>query len=105
MKGTPELMQPILYESDNSDLLAKVSSLLLGYMSSNKILNVQVSNQLMSALASIESMQEGEASIVHCSPVDGAIPTRILKLQLSGTPIKIAEKRRNKFEFIRFGRK
>uniref|UniRef100_A0A183FJB7 Ribonuclease Z n=1 Tax=Heligmosomoides polygyrus TaxID=6339 RepID=A0A183FJB7_HELPZ len=48
MKGTPELI----------DLLAKVSSLLLG-----------------------------EASIVHC------------------TPIKIAEKRRNKFEFIRFGRK
>ncbi|KAK6061735.1 hypothetical protein COOONC_00593, partial [Cooperia oncophora] len=61
-KGTPELVQPIVYESDNSELLAKVSS------------------QLLNALANIESMQEG-------------------------TPIKIAEKRRNKFEFIRFGRK
>ncbi|XGW35807.1 hypothetical protein V3C99_019190 [Haemonchus contortus] len=61
-KGTPELMQPVVFETDNSDLLAKVSS------------------QLLNALANIESMQEG-------------------------TPLKIAEKRRNKFEFIRFGRK
>ncbi|KHJ99768.1 hypothetical protein OESDEN_00223 [Oesophagostomum dentatum] len=61
-KGTPELIQPMIYESDNSEMLAKVSA------------------QLMNALATIENMQEG-------------------------TPIKIAEKRRNKFEFIRFGRK
>ncbi|KAK5972181.1 FMRFamide peptide FLP-12 [Trichostrongylus colubriformis] len=61
-KGTPELMQPLVYETDNSEMLAKVSS------------------ELLNALANIESMQEG-------------------------TPIKIAEKRRNKFEFIRFGRK
>ncbi|WKY14706.1 hypothetical protein Q1695_000325 [Nippostrongylus brasiliensis] len=62
LKGASELMQPLVYEADNSDLLAKVSS------------------QLLSALANIESMQEG-------------------------TPVKVAEKRRNKFEFIRFGRK
>ncbi|VDL78495.1 unnamed protein product [Nippostrongylus brasiliensis] len=62
LKGASELMQPLVYEADNSDLLAKVSS------------------QLLSALANIESLQEG-------------------------TPVKVAEKRRNKFEFIRFGRK
>ncbi|RCN30881.1 hypothetical protein ANCCAN_23342 [Ancylostoma caninum] len=61
-KGAPELIPPMIYENDNSEMLAKVSA------------------QLMNALATIENMQEG-------------------------TPIKIAEKRRNKFEFIRFGRK
>ncbi|CAJ0609964.1 unnamed protein product [Cylicocyclus nassatus] len=61
-KGAPELMQPLVYDNDNSEMLAKVSA------------------QLMNALATIENMQEG-------------------------TPIKMAEKRRNKFEFIRFGRK
>uniref|UniRef100_A0A1I7XN04 Secreted protein n=1 Tax=Heterorhabditis bacteriophora TaxID=37862 RepID=A0A1I7XN04_HETBA len=41
-KGAPEMMQPMMYENDNSELLAKVSS------------------QLLSALANIENMQEGE---------------------------------------------
>ncbi|KAK6765186.1 hypothetical protein RB195_025216 [Necator americanus] len=63
-KGAPELIQPVMYDPDNSETLAKVSS------------------QLLTALATIESIQEG------------GVP-----------PIKIAEKRRNKFEFIRFGRK
>ncbi|KJH43236.1 hypothetical protein DICVIV_10752 [Dictyocaulus viviparus] len=61
-KGTPELMEPLMYESENNEILAKISS------------------QLLNTLATIEDMQRG-------------------------IPLKIAEKRRNKFEFIRFGRK
>ncbi|KAJ1371914.1 hypothetical protein KIN20_033954 [Parelaphostrongylus tenuis] len=62
VKGTQELIEPLAYEGDNSEMLAKISS------------------QLLNTLATVENMQEG-------------------------IPVKIAEKRRNKFEFIRFGRK
>ncbi|VDM53912.1 unnamed protein product [Angiostrongylus costaricensis] len=57
-------MEPLMYEGDNSEMLAKISS------------------QLLNTLATIENMQEGRNDC-----------------------LKIAEKRRNKFEFIRFGRK
>ncbi|EYB82663.1 hypothetical protein Y032_0354g3306 [Ancylostoma ceylanicum] len=83
-KGAPELITPMIYENDNSEMLAKVSA------------------QLMNALATIENMQESESDgWFHGVPL--AFPNSTRKLL--GTPIKIAEKRRNKFEFIRFGRK
>ncbi|CAD6185071.1 unnamed protein product [Caenorhabditis auriculariae] len=61
-KGSPEVMSPSIYDGDAShDSLNKIST------------------QLLSVLAEIEEMQDGNQQF------------------------KMAEKRRNKFEFIRFG--
>lgn len=73
-------MQPYYYDgADNTEVLRQVSA------------------QLMSALATLENLQEGE--------LEGVVVYIKMIANIAGNQLKTAEKRRNKFEFIRFGRK
>lgn len=75
LKGSPELIQPAIFTPSEGEVLQKVQS------------------QLINAIALLESVQESECPFC-------------LSATSVTDPVKMsAEKRRNKFEFIRFGRR
>lgn len=83
VKGSPEVLPAAMYDGELShESVNKVLLLLTAPRATRSFLNCfQISAQLLNALSELEALQEGNQQL------------------------KMAEKRRNKFEFIRFGRK